>query len=454
MKVLTPLDQLFLWLEKNQQPMHVGGLQLFSYPENEPEGYMGRLQQWLREFNSIQPPFNQRLSRSLGQLVWVEDKAVDLEHHLRFEALPRPGRIRELLAFVSNEHSHLLDRERPLWEMHLIEGLQDRRFALYTKFHHGFVDGISAMRVLQAMLSEDPATRDHPPFWAMPAKASPAQDVDGSMLQTLRYLLRGSSRQIGTIPAVARELMHIINQARKAPENEALFQAPASPFNQHISNSRRFAAQSYSLARIQAVGHAHGATVNDVLLSMCGHALRRHLQCQNALPERSLVAMVPVSLRQDDSAGGNQVGMMLASLGTHLADPLERLAHIRTATAEAKARYRKMTPEAILNYNALLLAPACFQLLTGLAPRWQTFNLVISNVPGPKQRLYWNGAPMEGMYPVSIPFDRLALNMTLTSYRDEIAVGLIGCRRTVPSLQRMLDYLSEALEQMASPDTL
>ncbi len=141
MTPLNPTDQLFLWLEKRQQPMHVGGLQLFSFPEGAPDDYVARLADQLRQKTEVTAPFNQRLSYRLGQPVWVEDEHLDLEHHFRFEALPTPGRIRELLSFVSAEHSHLMDRERPMWEVHLIEGLKDRQFALYTKVHHSLVDG-------------------------------------------------------------------------------------------------------------------------------------------------------------------------------------------------------------------------------------------------------------------------------------------------------------------------
>jgi WS/DGAT/MGAT family acyltransferase len=169
---------------------------------------------------------------------------------------------------------------------------------------------------------------------------------------------------------------------------------------------------------------------------------------QDALPEKPLVAMVPVSLRTDDSTGGNQVGVILASLGTHLRDPAERLDYIHDDVKASKARYANMTPEEILNYTAMMLAPTSFHLLTGLASKWQSFNVIISNVPGPKEKMYWNGAELIGSYPVSIAMDRLALNMTLNSYGDHIEFGLIGCRRTLPSLQRMLDYLEDGITEL------
>ncbi|MGF2687987.1 WS/DGAT/MGAT family O-acyltransferase [Marinobacter sp. DUT-3] len=449
MKPLSPTDQMFLWLEKRQQPMHVGGLQLFSFPEDAPDDYVARLADQLRDHSTVTSPFDRRLDSRFAQPVWVKDEHLDLEHHFRFEALPTPGRVRELLSFVSAEHSHLMDRERPLWEFHLIEGLRDRQFAVYTKIHHSLVDGVSAMRMAQRMLSSDPEQRDMPPIWALPPRTRRSAEEGGmSLWRSIGQLIGESGKQLGTVPTVARELLKTVNQARKDPAYDSVFHAPRSILNRKITGSRRFAAQSYCLKRIRAVGQAYGVTVNDVVMAMCASALRTYLMNQDALPEQPLIAMVPVSLRRDDSDEGNQVGIILASLGTHLSDPANRLMHIHQDVKLAKDRYSTMSSEEILNYTALSLAPAAFNLLTGMAPKWQTFNVVISNVPGPSEDCYWNGARMEGMYPVSIAMDRLALNMTLTSYRDQIEFGLIGCRRTLPSLQRMLDYLEEGLREL------
>jgi diacylglycerol O-acyltransferase / wax synthase len=449
MKRLSPVDQVFLWMEKRQQPMHVGGLQLFSFPEDAPDNYVSQLADQLREQTAVTAPFDRRLDSRFGQPVWVEDDQLDLEHHFRFEALPTPGRIRELLAFVSAEHSHLMDRERPLWEFHLVEGLKDRQFAVYTKVHHSLVDGVSAMRLFQRMLSSDPEQRGMPPIWSLPRRSRTGADDGGpSMWRNVAHLLGESGKQLGTVPAVSKALLSTVNRARKDPAYDSIFHAPQCVLNGKITGSRRFAAQSYCLKRIRAVCKASETTVNDVVMAMCAAALRTYLMNQDALPEKPLVAMVPVSLRKDDSSEGNQVGIILASLGTHLNDAAHRLSYIHEDVKASKERYASMSAEEILNYTAMLLAPASFNLLTGMAPKWQTFNVVISNVPGPKEPSYWNGAKLEGMYPVSIAMDRIALNMTLTSYCDQIEFGLIGCRRTLPSLQRMLDYLEDGLAEL------
>jgi len=455
MKQLSPLDQVFLWLEKRHQPMHVGGLQLFSFPDDAPNDYVAQLAEQLRSQTVATPPFERRLSSRFSQPVWMADEHLDLDHHFRFEALPTPGRIRELLAFVSAEHSHLMDRARPLWEFHLIEGLKDRQFAVYTKVHHSLVDGVSAMRLFQRMLSTDPDKRNMPPIWSLPRLSrSNDHDLGPSMWRNVAHLLGESGKQLGTVPAVTKALLSTVNRARKDPAYDSIFHAPQCVLNDKITGSRRFAAQSYCLKRIRAVCKASDTTANDVVMAMCATALRTYLMNQDALPEKPLVAMVPVSLRKDDSTEGNQVGIILASLGTHLSDPAGRLRYIHEDVKASKERYADMSSEEILNYTAMLLAPAGFNLLTGLAPKWQTFNVVISNVPGPKQPSYWNGARMEGMYPVSIAMNRIALNMTLTSYCDQVEFGLIGCRRTLPSLQRMLDYLEDGLSELENASGL
>jgi diacylglycerol O-acyltransferase len=444
MKPLSPDDQLFLFIERRQQPMHVAGLQLFSFPEDAGDDYVQHLGEFMREFDQPEPPFDLHLVTRLGLRHWDEDDQFDIDHHFRHEALPRPGRIRELLARVSAEHSNLLHRDRPLWQSHLIEGLSNRRFALYTKVHHALIDGTAAMRVAVRALSTDPNRRDAPPVWATRATARsprPSDAHEGAM-ERLTALL---GKQIGTIPALARELGKLVDKEQRDPARVSIFQAPICPLNERITGSRRFAAQSYSLLRFRALAKAFDATVNDVVLAVCSGALRRYLEGLDCLPSEPLIALVPISLRKDDSVEGNQIATILANLATHLADPAQRMRTIKASVQEAKQRYAQMTPEESLNFAALTLAPTFLNMVTGLAPQLHAFNVAISNVPGPKETLYWNGAKMIGLYPVSLVIDRMALNITLTSYVDSLEFGIIGCRRTLPSMQRLLDHLERAL---------
>lgn len=448
MKALTPADQIFLWLEKRQQPMHVGGLQLFSYPEGAQRNYLSQLAQQMRAQTQAQPPFNQHLITRLRGLFWTQDNQFDIDHHFRFAHLPKPGRIRELLTYVSQQHSSLLDRARPLWEVHLIDGVAGKRFAIYMKVHHALMDGVAATRMIQRALSEDADERDMLPPWAQHNARRVSRTDARDAVTGLGATLRSAGSQLGTLPTVARALYRSTREVRKNPDYVSSFQAPRSILNQRITGSRRFAAQSYSLDRIRSTGKALGATVNDTVLAMCASALRHYLLDMDALPEKPLIAMVPMSLRKDDSASGNQVAMILANLGTHEADASARLEIIQRSVKNAKQRFANMTSAEIMNYTALVYAPSGLNLVTGIAPRWQSYNVVISNVPGPKQPLYWNGARLEGMYPVSIVLDGLALNITLTSYAGKLEFGVIACRRTMPKVQRLLDYFEQGLTEL------
>lgn len=449
MKALSPVDQLFLIMERRQQPFHVGGLQLFEFPEDAEEGYVLELAEMLRAYKAPTAPFNQRLVSRFGQAYWDEDKQFDLDHHFRHEALPHPGRIRELLSLVSAEHSALLDRERPLWECHLIEGFSDRRFALYSKIHHSVVDGIAAMRLMARSLSTEPNARETPPIWAQPTRRREREAMTpADAVSHLAQAGSGAGKQLATIPNVIREVYKSIQKSRHHDSYVSVFQAPHCILNEKITGSRRFAAQSYSLPRFKAIAKALGGTLNDVVLAVCGSALRDYLISQRALPDAPLIAMVPMSVRSDDSDGGNQIAMILANLGTHIADPANRFELVRNSVREAKDRCARMSPEEIVNYTALTLAPAGMNLLTGVNPKWQSFNVIISNVPGPKEPLYWNGARLSGIYPVSIVLDRMALNITLTSYVDSLEFGFIACRRTLPSMQRLLDYIERGITEL------
>lgn len=450
MKALSLADQVFLWMEKRQQPMHIGGLHLYDFPEDAGPKYVTELAEYMRSFDQPTPPFNQRLKSRFGQYHWEEDHLFDIDHHFRHSALPKPGRIRELLALVSVKHSVLMDRERPMWEVHLIEGLRGRRFAIYYKVHHSMMDGVAAIRMALRLLSEDPSVRNKPPLWALPVikKEPKALLTQEDLSSSLMTFASSAGKQISTLPTLVKEVFHMVEQARNNPDYVTAFEAPPSILNQHITGSRRFAAQSYSLDRFKSIAKKMGATLNDVVLAVCSGALRKYLVSQNALPAKPLIGLVPMSLRRDDSDSGNQIAMLLTSLATHLADPGERLHLIQRSIKDAKERYSQMSVEEGVNFTALTLAPAAINMLTDISNRLQAFNVVISNVPGPTKPLYWNGARLNGMYPVSIPMERIALNITLISYVDHLEFGFIACRRTLPSMQRLLDYVEDSIVEL------
>lgn len=451
MKPVGMMDVGFLLGERRNQPMHVGGLMLVT-----PSGgrdFIDKAKANALGFTTAQPPFNQKLVQRAGVWFWTEDTEFDIESHFHHMSLPEPGRIRELLALVSKLHSNLMDRTKPLWEVYLIEGLEDGRVALYTKIHHSLVDGISAMRLLVKATSDSPDA-EVIPLWALPPKKrSTSAPVKPSALASMMQAAHMASTNAGSVPKVAHEVYKSIRARKFDPDYVSVFQAPRCIFNQRISGGRRFAAQSWPLPRIKAAGKQHGVTLNDTVLAMCASALRRYLIDLDALPEKPLVAMVPISLRKDDDSegGGNQIAMALANLATHLSDPLERLDRITRSMNNSKERFSRMSQGEILAYLGVVMAIHGGNIALGLNPSWQAFNIVISNVPGPKEVRYWNGARVDGTYPVSIPIDGAALNITLNSYANHLEFGLIGCRRTLPHMQNLLQYLEDGLTELETP---
>lgn len=451
MERISLLDDLFLWLERRSQPMHVAGLMILEKPEGASSGFVSDLVDFMREHRQPSEPFNLRVKNKRFGHYWEVDKNFDLDHHFRHVALPKPAGVKELLTFVSIEHSNLLDRNRPLWESYLIEGVNRRHFAIYDKVHHSMLDGVSGVRHAMRLFGIDPEKREMPPTWQLPPYQPPAsaeEAITGGRLRALKDLASNAARQIRTVPNLTKALYKTVKQASSDPEYAAIYKAPACKLNEPITGSRRFVAQSYDRARVKAIADRTRSTSNDVILALCGTVLRNYLLSMDALPEQPLISLVPMSLRTDDSIGGNQVAAILANLGTHKADPLERLDTVKQSVEQAKERYAAMTREEIINYTALMLAPTGLTVMTGLMPQWQAFNVIISNVPGPTKSLYWNGARLERYYPVSIISNHMALNITLVSYEDRLEFGIVGCRRTLPSLQRLLGLFDDALVEL------
>jgi WS/DGAT/MGAT family acyltransferase len=394
----------------------------------------------------VQPAFRKRPATTAGVLpnvAWSFDDDIDLEYHVRRSALPAPGRVRELLELTSRLHGTLLDRHRPLWESHLIEGLGDGRFAVYTKMHHALVDGISALRLLQGSLSSDPDDTEIQAPWALPPVHRLPQKSNAGRLQRITGAAGSVAKYVPSTLGLARAA--IIEQQLTLP-----YRAPRTMLNVPIGGARRCAAQSWSLERIKAVKNAAGVSINDVVLAMCAGALRSYLDDHNALPDTPLIAMVPVSLRtENDADGGNVVSGVLCSLGTHLDDPAERLSTIHASMRGNKEVLSQLPRAQAMALAATgILGPAAVGGLPGLRSTPPPFNVCVSNVPGVREPLYLNGARLDANYPMSIALDGQALNITLATSADSLDFGVVGCRRAVPHLQRLLGHLESALKDL------
>ena len=450
MKLISPTDSMFLLGESREHPMHVGGLQLYRPPEGAGPEFVTDLYESIAKCDDFQPTFRKHPARTLGgitNVAWAFDNDVDVDYHLRRSGLPRPGRVRELLELTSRLHGTLLDRHRPLWEAYLVEGLSDGRFGVYTKIHHSLLDGVSAQRLMIRTLSDDPDDREVRVPWALrPRTRTRAPAPRGSSL------LRAATGTAGAVAGLAPSALAIARAALVEQQLTLPFGAPRTMFNVPIGGARRCAAQSWSLARIKAVKDAvAGTTVNDVVLAMSAGALRAYLDERQALPETPLVAMVPVSLRgeHEQDAGGNMVGTILCNLATDVADPLQRLETISASMRDNKKVFSELPRMEALALSGFLMSGIALSLLPGFAASAPPpFNIVISNVPGARTPMYWRGARLDGNYPLSIALDGQALNITLTNNADNLDFGLVGCRRSVPHLQRLLTHLEDSLAAM------
>lgn len=446
MQLMSPLDAMHLVVESREHPVHVGALQLFTPPQGAGRAFARNAYEAMLACEHVQPAFRKRPATLLGGITnvgWSYDDDVELNYHVRRSALPAPGRVRNLLELTSRLHGTLLDRHRPLWETHLIEGLHDGRFAVYTKLHHALVDGISGLGLIQRSLSIDPHDTTIRAPWSLPSRHAPQQSEPQKRLSALRQAVESVAKLGPSTISLARAAL--IEQQLTLP-----FRAPRTMFNVPIGGARRCAAQSWQLERIKGVKNAAGVSVNDVVLAMCAGALRAYLIDHSELPTAPLIAMVPVSLRTDnDTDGGNMVGAVLCSLATNIDDPAERLQTIHESMRDNKQVFSQLPRAQALALSMLMVAPAALGMVPGFKSSTPPpFNVVISNVPGVRRPLYLNGARQDGNYPLSIPLDGQALNFTLANNADNLDFGLVGCRRTVPHLQRLLGYLETALKDL------
>ena len=368
----------FLLLEKRETPMHVGGVNLFSFPEGvDREAFLTDLIGMLRACSDYRPPFGEYVVTGKTGLFWEHDQHIDPDYHIRHSALPSPGRYRELFALASRLHTTLLDRTRPLWELHVIEGLQNNQFAVYNKIHHAAIDGVGAMHITQAMCSEDPDDAvGFAPYSleayerykrlrfgsGQPRAEKPTEHNLRNVIEVLKQQYQSS---IHLATALRRFGMAFIGRSG----NLAVpwHNVPRTSLNTHVSGARRFVAQSFAFSRVRAVGKAMDATVNDVVLAMCGGALRRYLLSRDELPLHSLKAMAPVSVREEgDLDSTNAVGFITADLATNVYDPEKRLRTIQDSMRAGKNLLRELSPAEVALFMQLTQVPALLVSMLGL----------------------------------------------------------------------------------------
>ena len=468
---LSMTDASFFLMENRRTPQHVGTCGLFTLPEGADDtSFLHDIADLLKADHDLCRPFGDVLETGrlgvVGPCYWKPDEALDLEYHIRHSALPKPGRYRELFALISRLHGTLLERSRPLWEMHLIEGLQDGQFALYQKAHHSTVDGMRGTQLLQQMYSTDPnEILSVSPFSkeaerrfleSMPGRKKKRPVVRDRDLKAISELLSEQFQQSLNLAKALRDTVGVWsgqNTRLSAPWNRV----PKTPINAQIDGARRFVAQSWPISRIKDLAKVIDGTVNDVVLAMCSGALRRYLLEFSQLPDESLKATAPVSLRlAGDTQSSNAFSFIVTDLSTNIKDPEKRVRAIRDSMREGKQHLEQLSRTQIELYTAISQTPMLLLSLMGMASKLPATNIIISNIPGPSEQLYLNGAPMIGLYPVSIVMDGWALNITLQSNFDRLDFGIIACRKSIPNVQRLIDFLDDELnilEAMAGIDS-
>lgn len=472
MQQLSGLDTSFLNMETATTFGHVSSLTLYEGGSFKPGNAYPLIRDHVGSRVSLLPPFRRRLVEvpfGLDLPYWIDDTSFDLDFHVRHIAVPPPGDDRQLAELTGRIIGRPLDRARPLWELYVIEGLTSGDVAMLLKIHHAAIDGQASMELWKTMLDPSPEARslaapnprpteDEPhPFellarsWqSMFTRPARLLRVQQNAFRAMGELFFGQQRARTLFPGWGLE------GESESPSLTQAMPAPPTPFNRGVTAHRRVAWCSVALDEIKEIKRAFGTTLNDVVMAICGGALRRYLERANALPKDPLIAMVPVSMRTGDEADTytNRVSGVLAEIATDEDDPVTRLKRTSRAMADAKEMHRAIPAELLQDF-AHFATPAVAEQASrmvaslGLTDQMSLpFNLVISNVPGPREALYNAGAELKAMIPISAVGDGMGLNITVVSYRDRLDFGLVACRELVPDLWELADDLLFAIQEL------
>lgn len=450
---VKPADRLFLAAESAQTPQHVAGLGIFIPPEGASDDFVGTLAERFRAIREFEPPFNYRLRHPRLKTiapVWeqLDDDEIDLDFHFRHNALPRPGGQRELGQLISRLHSRPLDLTKPLWELHLIEGLDEGRFAYYFKAHHALMDGVGGTMRFTRMVTTDPTDDELRPFWSIGPRSRPTRNGRSSVARVVGAAV-GAPRLTGGLAGVVlrrgREAIRPTDDARATP-----FAVPGSRLNGRIGQQRRVATQTFEFTRVRAVAEWAGVTVNDVFLAICAGGMRRYLDELGELPDRSLTAGTPVNVRAgDDDASTNAFTMTVMKLRTDVADPVERLLAIHRCSTLAKRDLAGLDKSVVEHQAALFMGPFVAQQFAPLAGHLPPpYNVSISNVPGPLEPQYLAGARLESIAPLGLIYHGIALFIAAFTASGSFSIGFVGDRESLPHIQRLAVYTGQALQEL------
>jgi len=443
-------DAAFLRMESPARPFHVAGLMILREPDPLPRGYYRRLVRQCGRLNELWPVFDRKLRDpdTTRNPAWVQASDYDPAYHVSHYALPAPGRMDELVQLVTRVHERMLDRSRPLWEIHVIEGLSGGRFALYCKVHHALVDGVGALRMVDALFSHSAEARID--F----RKAQPIARAHHKRLGLARKMdnLGGDlKKHYAALPQMSGLLANMGLDALLGKKDvpPLPFTAPRTLFNTDVDARREIIISELPLTTMRKLAHQHQGTINDVLLAICGGALRDYLKQQKSLPGSSLEAGVPMSIKRSGDDEGNQVGFLITPLFTEESSPRKRLQRIVKVMNQAKSNMRNMSRTAAQDFTNALMMPTILLTLSGNASKVRpALNVIVSNVPGSRQRLYLDGAALEAMYPLSVVTDGMGINITVVGYMNKLCVAVTSCPTQQPGIAELGDMIKSNFRKL------
>jgi diacylglycerol O-acyltransferase len=452
MSKLSLVDTGFLLTESPNSPKHVACLQIWRLPEGRGSAWLRHLLDDLKQ-EPAGYPFNQRLREKIPlQPELIDDPHIDMDYHVRHTVLPHPGDDEQLWKTVSRLHANMLDRDRPLWEFHLIEGLSNRRFAFYTKTHHALADGVTLSRWFSESGSEDASDARTKPIWHGQKARAKFKGREPTYATLLGEGIRVFGEGVRTALDMTTLTLRLVNR-RFFDKNRAItlpLSAPKTPLNVVPGAARYLSATTFPLQDVKAIAHHQAVTVNDVLLTICDLAIHRYLEGRGQALSDPLVVYMPVNLRTGgEKAPGNLVSLLQVRLASDRDDPLKALHQIRESSIAAREVFAGFGRPAIQLYALTVALISLFEeslKLDKLLPPVQ--NLVISNVPGPRNTLYFRGAEGLNAYPMSTLPPMTALNVTANSYAGVMHVGLVAGRSAVPDLEKLVAEIDRAFTDL------
>ncbi len=472
MSKLGALDGAFLYNETARCPQNIASVQILELPEGvAAEGFVTGLKRLLMERIHLVPHFTRKLQfvpLGLDHPVWVRDADFHIDNHVHTLAVPAPGDRAALERTIARLHESVLDRSRPLWDLWVLTGLEGGRVAIYNRVHHACLDGMSGQAMLEVIMDLGPAPRAVAPAPEGPLgearRQTGSQLLAGAVENFLRYQAEQPLAALNALDTSAALFRRALDPRKGL--GSVLDRAPRTRFNRAVGSNRTYTMGELPLGSVKAIARETRTTVNDVFLAVCGGGLRRYFQRSRELPGRSLMAACPVSLRRaGDQSANNQVALMKVTLATDRADAGERLRQIAESARMAKGLTQDMAAvldtdvalpglPAVLGWGSRLMELAGVADLPGLVP---PFNLVISNVPGPRVPLYCCGAKVLTHHPVSIPVHGQGVNITVQSYHGTLYFSVTACARALPDAgalrQDMLDAFEELRLLYDLPDT-